>query len=70
MLMSNYQRKLIISYFTLNNQKIKYKLIMTKNIIICMTFYFKRKEGKNDNYSNCKTNHFANGQLQGKLFTF
>ena len=34
MLMSNYQRKLIISYFTLNNQKIKYKLIMTKNIII------------------------------------
>ena len=35
-----------------------------------MTFYFKRKEGKNDNYSSCKTNHFANGQLQGKLFTF
>ena len=41
-----------------------------KHYHLSWPFTFRGKKGKNDNYSNCKTNHFANGQLQGKLFTF
>ena len=65
--MSNYQRKLIISYFKQPKNKVQ---INYDQIHYHLHDLLLLREVKNDNYSNCKTNHFANGQLQGKLFTF